>query len=253
MPSAGVSGNTFVLSYFYRQGIKWRDALKIVIFELATYYGAALAIFLLLLFYFTFSFTEKISGIFYTFIFLGIVIFSLAIAAILFIGTRRQLPAFLRKVAGWKPLVSLERRFQTMLTELRLTEEENSGIISWQFLKEKKRRALAGPLGWQLLLTLFDSLTIYLLFAGFNVKFSLVYVILGLMATRVVALFSFIPGALIFFEGSMIFFYSLLGVPAGMALIVTLLFRFLSFWLPMPAGLFYYKRLSAAGPDTADK
>jgi len=55
---------------------------------------------------------------------------------------------------------------------------------------------------------------------------------------------SITPGALIFYEGGMTLFYTLLGIPAGGAFVVTMLYRALSFWLPMPVGLLLYRKLS---------
>ncbi|HEY6063496.1 MAG TPA: hypothetical protein VIV35_07795, partial [Chitinophagaceae bacterium] len=47
----------------------------------------------------------------------------------------------------------------------------------------------------------------------------------------------------ILYEGSMTFFYVHFGVPVAVAAVATLLYRALSFWLPIPVGFFLYRRL----------
>lgn len=48
------------------------------------------------------------------------------------------------------------------------------------------------------------------------------------------------PGALVVYESAMTYFYILLGLPVHAALMVMLLFRFLSLWLPILMGLMLY-------------
>jgi uncharacterized protein (TIRG00374 family) len=87
-----------------------------------------------------------------------------------------------------------------------------------------------------------DALTLFALFKGLGVSVPFYLVLLGLVCTQIVSLLPFLPGSLVLYESSMVFFFTMLHLPLGSAVVVTLLYRFLSFWLPMPLGLFFYRR-----------
>jgi len=99
------------------------------------------------------------------------------------------------------------------------------------------------PAFWQLMVFLADTVTIVLLFNGFNFHPPFFGILIGLILTKIIAMISISPGALVFFEGAMVLFYTSFNIPLHLAVIVTLLFRALSFWLPMPFGLFLYRHL----------
>ena len=108
-------------------------------------------------------------------------------------------------------------------------------------------------LGWQLLTVFADIFTIYALYRGLHLAVPLSFVILCFGLTLVVSMVSIVPGALVFYESAMTLFYVTLGINVHMALIVTLLFRGLSFWLPMPLGFLLYHRLTRSRPDAEPK
>jgi uncharacterized protein (TIRG00374 family) len=87
-----------------------------------------------------------------------------------------------------------------------------------------------------------DVFTAYSLFQGMGVSVSFFEVMLCLACTKIVSLLPFLPGSLVLYESSMSLFFVALHISLGSAIIVTLLYRFLSFWLPIPFGLLlYYK------------
>src|SRR5436190_4014577 len=61
--------------------------------------------------------------------------------------------------------------------------------------------------------------------------------------TKIISILPVSPGALILFEGSMTFFFAGMGIGVSVAVIVTLLYRALSFWSPIFLGLVLYKKL----------
>ncbi len=112
----------------------------------------------------------------------------------------------------------------------------------WEVVKNRGRQMLL-PLFWQIMGIMADSLTISFLFLGFNYQPYFYCVVIGLILTKAISMLTITPGALILFEGAMTLFYTSFGVPLQLALMVTVLFRALSFWLPMPFGLFLYRHL----------
>jgi uncharacterized protein (TIRG00374 family) len=119
-------------------------------------------------------------------------------------------------------------------------------------LLNNNRRTILKTFFLQLMVAVSDAFTLFALFYGLGIHTSGFVVLLSLISTRVIALLPFLPGSLILYESSMSFFFVSLGIPLGSAIVVTLLYRLLSFWFPMPIGLFLYRRWSkmAAPVDT---
>ena len=89
VPTAGVSGNSFIVYYLAKKGVDIKESVSILFLELFTFYSANLTIILLIFSYYALSFTEKISGIFFALGFLGILIFCLLLFILMFFGNRR--------------------------------------------------------------------------------------------------------------------------------------------------------------------
>jgi len=66
---------------------------------------------------------------------------------------------------------------------------------------------------------------------------------LGVLCSLIIGALSISPGSLIVYESAMTYFFTKFGAPIHAALIITLLYRFLTFWLSMPIGLLVYRRL----------
>jgi len=128
--------------------------------------------------------------------------------------------------------------------KLHIVEEEFSHEeweSPFEFIKNEKKYLFL-PLFFQILIFFVDALTIYFLFMGFNFPVNFLTILAGFVLTKIVAMASFSPGGLVFFEGAMVLFYSSFGIPAQLVLIVTLMFRILSFWLPLPFGVIFYRK-----------
>ena len=241
VPSGGASGNSFMIYYLNKKHSDVKDSISIIALELFTYYAAHVALLLLLFFYFTVAFAQKISGLFATVGLIGLILFIIFGSLPIILGNQKILLPLIEKIEKnkfiWKIFNHLREHFEF--------ETDYEWEDPWEILKRKPRE-LIKPFFWQIMLFVCDIATIYFLFLGLGLPLSLPLVSLGFMSTKIISMFSFTPGALIFFEGGMVFFYTLLGIPAAGAFVVTILFRALSFWLPMPLGLFLYRRLSNA-------
>lgn len=97
--------------------------------------------------------------------------------------------------------------------------------------------------GWSLAAHLLDIATIYFLFLAFNLVATPGVVVGGFALASVFGFISFIPSAIGVFESSMSLLYASLGVPFGVAVLVSLAFRALAFWLPIPIGVWMYKHI----------
>jgi uncharacterized protein (TIRG00374 family) len=99
-----------------------------------------------------------------------------------------------------------------------------------------------GPALGAVLNSLFDMLTLYLLFvaAGHVVKPGIL--LAGYGIALLVAKFTFVPGGIGVVDGGMVAIYAALGVPDAVSVVVVIAYRILSFWLPTLAGfpLYFY-------------
>lgn len=88
-----------------------------------------------------------------------------------------------------------------------------------------------------------DIFCLYFAFLGFGYRPALAMVIFTYAIARILATISFIPGGVGITEASMSLIFIGFGVPAPTALAATLIFRFLTFWLPIPIGFFSFLSL----------
>lgn len=76
-----------------------------------------------------------------------------------------------------------------------------------------------------------------------NISLGFSSIIPGLLLAQVIGSLPISPGFLTAYESSLTYFYTLFGVQVHAALIITLLYRFFTFWLPIPIGLILYRNL----------
>jgi len=236
VPTGGISGQGYLIYFFQKRNLPKNVSFLLAVLETLTYYFAHFVFAIFLVFYLFFS-KIKLGGILYPvslfgifgFIFMEILVLSLTSKRImLYLERQSQHNRFVGFF--WKRLNIVEERFSH--------EEWES---PFEFLKNQKQH-LFQPLIFQILIFFADALTILFLFYGFNFSINFLTVLAGFVLTKIVSMISFSPGGLVFFEGAMLLFYSAFSVPGQLALIVTLMFRFLSFWLPLPFGLFFYRQ-----------
>ena len=101
----------------------------------------------------------------------------------------------------------------------------------------------------QVMIAVFDAATIWVLVRALGTAASPGAVFASFMISSLLRSFGFMPGGLGIFEAASVATLSLAGVPAPVGLSATLLFRGLSFWLPMLPGLAFSRRLAAPPMD----
>jgi len=232
IPSISLSGNIYFFNFLKKRGVAEQSAYSLLLLELLTFYTAVVCIILILLFICLF-----LSGIplYFTFIFLsGIVAFVLFALLIGLLGRGKTVVLLLKKLSHIRFLKKSIKKFETIpfsriKNPWRVYAEHSPVVIKTILLHS--------------CIFLADSLTVFALFHGLGVQVAFLSVFVGFVLTKIISLLPFTPGSLILYEGSMTFFFVHFGVPVGVAAVVTLLYRFLSFWLPIPVGFFLYRKL----------
>jgi uncharacterized protein (TIRG00374 family) len=104
-----------------------------------------------------------------------------------------------------------------------------------------------GPALGAILNTIFDMLTLYFLFIAAGHSVSPGVLLTGYGLPLLLGKISFLPGGVGIVEATMAALYDGLGVPNGVTVVVILVYRFLSFWLPLLVGfplILYLQRVS---------
>jgi uncharacterized protein (TIRG00374 family) len=158
-----------------------------------------------------------------------------------------------------RPLLAAGRGLQAVRN--RLSRKEPLTGLPERFLRERNTvRHTLGQRWWQALLFasgrwLFDYLTLLaaLTAVGANPRPSLV--LLSYCAAQALGTLPLTPGGLGFVEAGLTGTLALAGVPAGQAVVATLAYRLVSFWLPIPAGgiaaVLHRRRYGAVTPEPA--
>jgi uncharacterized membrane protein YbhN (UPF0104 family) len=140
-----------------------------------------------------------------------------------------------------RPLLALGRAVQAIRNRLLRGRESLSGLPERLLRERDTVRHALGQRWWQALLFasgrwLFDYLTLLaaLTAVGANPRPSLV--LLSYCAAQALGTLPLTPGGLGFVEAGLTGTLALAGVPAGQAVVATLAYRLVSFWLPIPAG-----------------
>jgi uncharacterized protein (TIRG00374 family) len=232
IPSINLSGNIYFFNFLKKRGVAEHSAYSLLLLELLTFYSAVVCIILILLF--TCLFLKGIP-LYFTFIFLsGIAAFVLFAILIGLLGRGKTVVLLLKKLSRIRFLKKSISKFETIPFD---------GIKNpWQVYREHPLLVFVTII-FHTCIFLADSLSLYALFHGLGVSVPFLSVFVGFVLTKIISLLPFTPGALILYEGSMTFFYVHFGVPVAVAAMVTLLYRALSFWLPIPVGFFLSRRL----------
>jgi uncharacterized protein (TIRG00374 family) len=238
VPSGSLSGNGFLIDELAKRDIPAPKAAFAIFIEILTFYVAVILLLLGSVCIYI-SFHQQLPIIFLTVPLLGI-LFVTCLGTIVTLATKNKVLAYVsEKLAHIRFIHSYLKNIHFSLYRI-FVEHQKEGI--WKRLFENKANTCR-VVALQLSVFLADAATIFFLFIGLHTPINFFIVSFGLVLTMTVAFLPISPGSLILYESSMTFFYSVLGVPLAVALVVTLLYRFLSFWLPMPIGLLLYRHL----------
>ena len=112
-------------------------------------------------------------------------------------------------------------------------------------------RLLARAVIAQMAIVVLDAATVWVLIRSLGAHGSMSGVFASFMLSSLLRTVGIMPGGLGTFEAASVVTLSAVGVPVAVALAATLLFRGLSFWLPMLPGLWFSHRELGGRPPTA--
>ncbi|MEZ5361853.1 MAG: lysylphosphatidylglycerol synthase transmembrane domain-containing protein [Bryobacterales bacterium] len=106
----------------------------------------------------------------------------------------------------------------------------------------RNARLLLRYTGWQIATLVLDAATIWALLCATGGTVGVAAVIVGFMLASAVRTVGIVPGGLGTFEATLVWTLDSFGTPLAVGLTASLLFRGLSFWLPMLPGLWFSRQ-----------
>lgn len=239
LPSAGISGNTFLLRFLIRRKVAAQQALRMIVFDLLSFYTSMeLMIVTILIAAF---FIPRFPAYFHILSLVGLLVYALFGWLIWLLARKRTIDKIIQRIKRFRLL----QKFAAPILQIFAGSSISAFDDPFPFVLQHKLPLLKIT-GIQLLVVLSDALTIFALFRGLSSELPVISILIGLVLTKIVALLPIAPGALVVYESSMTFFFHTLGAPLGISILVTLLYRILSFWLPIPAGFLLSRKLEQA-------
>lgn len=238
VPSGGIGGNGFLFNELSNRHIPSKKAFFTIIME-CLYLYVALALLLLTLPITYLIGHGPLPEVFVIIILFGFVLYGVLAIIMTILSFKKTMQRVLKKLSRFR---FIKNYIENIDFSPEGTFNEYGSKGPWGvFLKYKKQSVIviAGQLG----VFFADSFTIVALLHGLHVHIAYIVIALGLLLTFVTAALPISPGALLLYEGAMTYFYTTMGMPFDTALIITLLFRVLSFWASIIIGLALYKNV----------
>jgi len=234
LPTGGISGDGYIFNQLVKRKVSRYNAFTAMVLESISYYAAILI--LLLIFYTWYLNEAKHDTILITYtVILGFVFYVLLFVLVLIISNGRNISFAMHRLEKFSFIKRLIEK-----ASLLSLQNENEGTFK---MVGRKKRAILQTIILQLFVIMSDIVTVWALIKGFHVDMSFPLVAFGLLLSLVIGALPISPGSLIVYESAMTYFFTKLGAPVHAALIITLLYRFLTFWLPIPIGLLVYRNL----------
>jgi uncharacterized protein (TIRG00374 family) len=234
LPTGGISGDGYIFNQLVKRKVSRYNAFTAMVLESISYYAGILILLLLFYTWYLNEATHNTILITYTVI-LGFVFYILLLVLVLILTNGRNISFAMHKLEKF----SFIKRIIEKASLLSL-QNENEGTFK---MIGRKKIEILQTIILQLFIILSDIVTVWALIKGFHVDMSFPIVAFGLMLSLIIGALPISPGSLIVYESAMTYFFTRLGAPVHAALIITLLYRFLTFWLPIPIGLLVYRNL----------
>ena len=223
IPTGGISGTILYVQGLIRAGVRRGAALAGVVVATFSYYSSYVLCLSAAVITAAVSadLSGAVSGIAVTFL---IASATLAVVVLLQPG----------KEPG--PITRRLERVPVLRKGLRLLREADPMLA-------RRPRLLGRAVGWQITIVLLDAATIWVLLRSVGAESHPWVVFTSYMFSSLLRTVGIVPGGLGVFEAASVFMLQAAGIPISAALAATLLFRGLSFWLPMLPGLVIAQRL----------
>jgi uncharacterized protein (TIRG00374 family) len=146
------------------------------------------------------------------------------------------------KMIAYKFVSSGLRLFKKKVNQERINQEFDRLFNAWDSLLAGGWK---GPFLGSIAYVFFDMLTIYLVFLSTGNTVPIFVLIAGYGLPVLLGKMAFIfPGGIGIIETSMVALYASLGVPSAQATVVVLVYRIISFWVPLILGFMFIPFLS---------
>jgi uncharacterized protein (TIRG00374 family) len=235
VPSAGISGNTFFFTFLRNKKVGVASIFSVIVIELITFYAAmeivVLAVAVGLLFY-------KVPSSFFFVLAGGFLIYFFFALGIAYLGKKRTVGKLYKKLSGIRWIKRYFEKLRQPIKGINVEEIKNP----WASFRENRLTWMKATF-FQLCIFATDSFTIFILFRGLGLPITIGQVFIAFILTKIISILPFSPGSLVLYESGMVFFFVSMGVPLGPALMGTLAYRILSFWLPMLLGFVLYRKM----------
>jgi Mg2+-importing ATPase len=225
LPSAGVSSSVLIAKALEQRQVPPAAVKASVLINIASYhlgYVVALAGALVIM-----AWHEQTNAL-------------VVVTAVLFLLFSLGLSAAVLALSGHRHerLTDKLRKFPAVRTTLDFLAGADARLV-------RSPRMLTGTIALQLGIVLLDAATIWALIAALGVTASVTGVFASFMIASLFRTMGIVPGGLGTFEATSVLMLRMVGVDLAVALAATLLFRGLSFWLPMLPGYWLSRRAIA--------
>jgi uncharacterized protein (TIRG00374 family) len=119
-------------------------------------------------------------------------------------------------------------------------------------LIRRDKRKLRGPFVWALLANFWEVMAVYVVYLAFGHLVNLGAVILAYAVANFAGLVSVLPGGVGIYEGLMTLVLTATGVPSGVSLPVTVMYRVVNTLVQLPPGYYYYHKTLHAAPKPTE-
>jgi uncharacterized protein (TIRG00374 family) len=234
LPTGGLSGNGYLFHQLVKRNVPRQITFTALILETIGYCIAIMV--LLLLFYSWYILFEvRVSSVITYVVILGFLFYITLTTVVLTLSNRKTVSFVVRKLSKYEWIKRYIKK-----AGLHSLQNENGG--TFQLLRKNKRSLLSGII-LQLMIIFCDVVTVFAFIKGFHVDMPFALIALALLLSLIIGALPLSPGSLIIYESAMTYFFTTLGAPLHAALMVTLLYRFFTFWLPIPIGMILYRNL----------
>jgi uncharacterized protein (TIRG00374 family) len=236
--AAGISGNGFLFSEVKKREVSSEKAFFTIIMECICLYLALGALLVIVPGIYLLQF-KALPHLFWIVILFGFILYGALAAFMTVLSNKKTLTYIIKHLSR---ITFLKRYLEEIEISPEGTFSEFGTKGPWGIFRKYKKQAAVVIL-CQLGVFFADSLTIVALLHGLHVHLPYIATLMALLLTFVAAALPISPGALLVYEGAMTFFFTSMGMDLPTALIITLMFRVLSFWAPIFLGLLLYKHV----------
>lgn len=228
LPSAGISGTVVVANALEQRGLARSVVMAAVVVDSVGYY-AACVLMLGVALVIAIAFGHASPLILAASVIFVVISATLATTALALSGRKRSGPEWLNRIPGLGKVLSLIREADPTLAR-GLPLLCKSGLL-------------------QLSIILLDAATVWILILSLGQVASPTGVFASFVISTLLRTVGIVPGGLGVFEAASVVTLKLAGVAVPVALAATLLFRGLSFWLPMVPGLIFSRGAKKMQPE----